>query len=645
MASFELKREDTGIIYTLNVGEFVFRNTYGVNSVGSVTSLEPTGYTSITVLGDNIIEKLGRDAIESGVKFYFVNHPNYYLKIERSPLSNLGTQQRYQDPSNNTNIIINSYTNYYSSFNVYKDNDVRVTVFMGYNKVMFSSTGTDPVLAVNNLPNFALTNEPFFNPHFAFNFSQKQVAIISPYYYNIQSFEFDYTPYPSNATQIRYGNNSPVYIGKPFTLKNGVANNALSDLYDYNTNQPFIYSDIKSYGDLANKNLIGSVGSTIGNIHSTITMQLKTYTSNIDGKLPYDFWYWLLMDTDSEDNPYPDNPDNKDPSGQSKPNTGGNGNNPSGGNPNSDIIYNPSLPTVNPISTGSVNLYQMDATTFRAFMSYLWSNPFYTAFIKLFQDPMQAVISTHIIGISVPTVRKENITIGNVTTDVQANVVGNNFVRANFSYLQIPEFYADASDYLETVVELYLPYHGYVTLNTFEVMGAKINLEYTIDVLTGSFVAVVTVSKTIDDTTLNSVLYQYNGNMAYQIPLSSVDYSSYITATLGAIGALTQKRIGSIVGGLVDSALSIDIGYDRASTLTANTGYMSVKEAYVTILRPIHAQAPNFAHYVGYPYEGYVTLGSCSGLTICREVYINNVLGTDEETKEIKSLLMEGVIL
>lgn len=640
MASFEVKRRDTGIIYTIKVSEFVFRNTFGTNSQGIVSSLEPTGYTSITTIGDNIVQKLGDDALTQGAWFDFVNHPDYALHL--ASVNKIASNvERISDPTKPSSEFQLEYVYdaYFGSIDVTK-NDNKIATFASYYKVDCHDVAGNVIL--NSLPNFLIQKEPLIGSTFAFNFIQKQIAIISPYYYQVQNFQDGKVSFIFNAaSEYRWGNCSAVYIGKPFTIKNS----ATDSRYNYNTGDEISSTTLKTFADLDSMQYIGTAGAFLNSTPiSTYTMQLRTGNYTIDGKNIYDFWYWLLNDTDAENNPYPDdnkdNPDN--PSGQSPPNIGGN---PSGGNPATDSIIFPTLPTVNPVSTGSVNLYQMSAQTFREFMSYIWSNPFYTAFIKLFENPMEAVISAHILGAIVPTSGSDYITIGNVTTPVTANIVPNNFISVDFGNLSIDEFYKDASDYLDTVVELYLPYYGNVTLNIMEVMNATINVRYNIDVLTGAFVAMVRVMKNVEDTNLDSVLYQYNGQMTYSIPLSSVDYSSIVTAVINGIGALSQKKISKVADGLLNAALSVDIGYDRAGNLSSNVGYMSVKQAYITILRPVHNLPPNFAKYMGFPYEGYVNLGGCSGFTKCREVFIDTIYGTPEETDMIRNALLQGVFL
>lgn len=632
MASFELKNEETGIIYAVKVGEFVCRNTYGKNEAGVINSMESTGYTSITVAGDNIVEKLGRDAIENRTKFYFVNHPDYYIKL--STLTEINMDRKI-DPTDYDDVFYYYYKIRIGLIDIYTGT-TKITRFLNYVSYYKSLDPTGEYTLSDTVPNFFYNNDCNYNSRLAYNFSQQQIAEISPYYYQIQHFALGEKGFPQSYKPDQYGSNTPIYIGQSYTIKNAVPSVGYAMLYDYDNGEQI--SNITNYRQLSDRRCIATAAGVQGDMRQTPTMYFPQWGSNINGMKPYDFFYWLLFDTDSEDEPYPDKDPNKDPSGQSPPTTGGN---PIGGNPNSEDIPAPSTPTVTPISVGSVYLYEMTEETFREFMRYLWTDTFYTAFIKLFQNPMDAIISAHIIGIAAPTVRTDYITIGNVKTTVQASVVGKNFIGANFSILQIPEFYNDSTDYLNTIVELYIPYYGTVTLNPYEVMGATISLQYRIDVLTGAFVAMVEVNKIMDGTTLNSVLYQYNGNMAYQIPLSSVDYSSFVTTAISAVGNTVTKNIK----GLVDDALSLEIGYDRSGTLSSNIGYMSVKTAYVTILRPIHNLPPNFNKYFGYPYEGYVNLGSCTGYTKCRQVFINNVIGSEEETAEIKQLLESGVVL
>lgn len=653
MASFRLKNRRTEIEYTVKATEFVFRNTYGFNANNrQITSLEPTGYTSITAIGDNILQKLGLDDILNGDEYYFVNQPNYYIKMRTNSTT---TYVRYPDGSvynsdlPEYNYLIN-FIKHYVPLGLYNGTtwigDLITTYYWTWEKV-YAGQNTPLTLLDNILPNFLEAFQPVYNPTIAINVSQGFIAEISPYYYQMQTFAASLESFSFSSNQERKrGRCQPIYYGQPFTVRNSL--NGVSSSYGLykkgQNNVIGIYENtVKKYGDLSGGQYECAIipYGTSPNNNSPLFMQRY---GAVGGRSWYDIIYSLLFDTDTTDTPYPDN-DSDDSSGgtgsgsgQSKPNTGGN---PTGGDKSTTDIIVPSLPTVTPVSTGSVNLYQMDNNTFKSLMQYLWNDTFFNAIVKLFQDPMQAVISAHIIGCPVVTSGTSAITIGNVTTDITANVVGNNFISAVFNYITIPEFYKDSSDFTETVIELYLPYYGYVTLNPYEVMGANVYLQYIIDVLTGDFIAFVTIQKSTDGTNLNSVLYQYHGNMIYQIPLSSIDFSDIITSSIGIAGSLLAKNAIGVINSSMDL---LNREYDRASHLSGNNGYMAIKQAYVAISRPIHHLPPNFSKYVGYPYIGYVNLGSCTGLTICTDVYIINTIGSSAETEQIRQLLKEGVI-
>lgn len=361
----------------------------------------------------------------------------------------------------------------------------------------------------------------------------------------------------------------------------------------------------------------------------------STFNWDINDIPQWDFLYSLLFDKIPDDdgtggddpypNPNPPTPNQPDP--KPPPYEGGGGDHDDG----SDPIDFPDLPDINPVSTGAVTLYQMGYDTFRSFLEYIWDDPKFLTIAKILTDPMDAVLSAHMVTVNVPTSGTNDIIVGNINTDIKANIIPNNFISVDFGTINISEYYGDGDDY-NTVVQIYLPYYGYVTLNTYEVMGSTIHLMYYIDVLTGSFAALLNVSKTTKGTTLNSVLYQFNGTLEYSIPLSSQN----MTGIINGIINLAQLR---------PNISDFHIGYERASNLSSNTGIIAIRKAYIAILRQIHTYTNGRSHYVGYPYQQIVMLGNLKGYTQCIAVFINTVIGTPEETEMIRQLLLGGVLL
>lgn len=362
---------------------------------------------------------------------------------------------------------------------------------------------------------------------------------------------------------------------------------------------------------------------------STYNISLYSYYPDIELDSPYKFYYWLLNDTtESSSNPYPDNPNNpNNPQNPNYPNSiypvvGGNGAN----DKSSDDIINDFNPNFNVAECGNINIYKLTTTIAQNFFKYIWNDTFFNAFVKLITNPLDAIISLHTVPFSPVTTSIANIKLGNVTiNDIAAPIISNSFLQIDFGNLNIPYFYADKADY-ESEIYIYLPFYGYINLTQFECVNSTLNLTYNIDILTGTFTAVITMTKNIDETNLNSVITQVSGNLQYQIPLISSNYTQIISAIM------TQSLPRNL------------ITTENTSKLSANSGTVSTRRPYIIITKPIHNMPYNYSMYKGYSLNFTMQLSQCRGFTQCLAVHVDNVIGSKEETNEIYKLLLEGVI-
>lgn len=109
-------------------------------------------------------------------------------------------------------------------------------------------------------------------------------------------------------------------------------------------------------------------------------------------------------------------------------------------------------------------------------------------------------------------------------------------------------------------VQLYLPFIGYVHLNTADVWGKAITISYKFDILQGTCVANIGVGK-------NGTLYSYEGVCKYSIPFTTaIDHSnmallSGIMSTAGAAVSLG----GAIAGGSPSGLLNVAGGISSAA--------------------------------------------------------------------------------
>lgn len=314
----------------------------------------------------------------------------------------------------------------------------------------------------------------------------------------------------------------------------------------------------------------------------------------------------------------------KDPTKTDNPNTGG------GSSP--DII----IPTQQASALWAI--YNPTLAQLNSLGEWLWSTNFIDQILKIFNDPMQAIIGLHKVYATPNISGSGNIKVGYLDSGVPSNIVGNQYTYIDCGTVSLREYYGNILDYSPyTTVQLYLPFIGIVSLDIADVSRSSITVKYGVDVLTGACLASVSVQRD----NAGGVLYQYSGNCACQYPLSSGSYMGMITGALGAIGSLAS---GNIIGtGLSVAGMHTNI--ERSGGFSGNAGAMGIKKPYLIISRPQSAMNNGFPSIQGYPSNYYTRLGECSGFTQILECHVENIPATDKELDKIKDLLKEGVIL
>lgn len=306
------------------------------------------------------------------------------------------------------------------------------------------------------------------------------------------------------------------------------------------------------------------------------------------------------------------------------PNTGG-GNSPNIILPTQQAsslwaIYNPSLEQLNQLG------------------AWLWSTNFIDQILKIFNDPMQAIIGLHKVYVNPNISGSGNIKVGYLDSGVPSNIVGNQYTYIECGSVSLREYYGNVLDYSPyTTVQLYLPFIGIVSLDIADVSRSTISIRYGVDVLTGACLASVSVQRD----NAGGVIYQYSGNCACQYPLSSGSYMGMVTGAIGALGSLAR---GSIFGTAMGIA-GMHTNIEHSGGFSGNAGAMGIKRPYLIISRPQSAMNDGFPSIQGYPSNYFTRLGNCSGFTQVAECHVENISATDKELDKIKDLLKEGVIL
>jgi hypothetical protein len=312
-----------------------------------------------------------------------------------------------------------------------------------------------------------------------------------------------------------------------------------------------------------------------------------------------------------------------------------------------DEISTPSLPTISALTSSMVKMYNPTITELTSLAGFLWSASFVDNVVKLFQDPMEAILGLSMVYITPTTGTSEVMTIGKVSSGVNALPVSNQFTSLDCGTIEITEYWGNALDYdPHTKLQIYLPYIGIQTLSIDDFMKGSINVSYNIDLLTGACMCFITAIRD----SLNSVLYSFSGNISAQVPLSGSDMSSVISSIIGvaASAGLTYASGGSsapLVAGSAMSMLNAKTHIQKSGRLDASVGVLGIKTPYLILTRPVQSLAENYNSYRGYPSNITTLLGDLTGYTEVDTIYMKGITATQEEIEIIESSLKGGVIL
>lgn len=306
-------------------------------------------------------------------------------------------------------------------------------------------------------------------------------------------------------------------------------------------------------------------------------------------------------------------------------------------------------PTVLPSGSSSA-LYTVHAPSkaqLDSFGAWLWSPNFVDQIVKLFSDPMQAIIGLHRIYTPVPTGGSSDIKVGYISSGVSAPEVTSQFTTVDCGSVQLPEYFGSILDYKGTDVQLYLPFIGIISLSADDCMRGSIHVSYKVDIFTGACLAEVSISRD----GVGGVLYQYSGNAAATLPISSGSYAGVIQSltnvvSRGVVGYATGGVGGALLGGgsaIIGGGSGTKV--QRSGGFSGNAGVLGGKIPYLIIQRAQTEIAQNTEKLLGYGSNSFVQLKTCHGLTKVKGVHVDVIPGTKEEKRMIEEKLMEGVII
>lgn len=321
------------------------------------------------------------------------------------------------------------------------------------------------------------------------------------------------------------------------------------------------------------------------------------------------------------------------------------------------------VPKIGILQSGMVKLYLPTPLELKTFADELWTDnaSIAAAFGSMVASPIDAVINLGVLPLDLSGYRDSatRVQMGSYQMTATMSPALEEFYPFNLGTIKIPEKWGSALDYSPFCkLNLFLPYVGYVDLPPEEVLQREVSVFYYINLFTGDFVAWVYTTKSGKGGKVSDPLMQYTGNMMFKMPVTAMDYSAYYKNQHDLFaGAISSFASGNVLGGIIDS-VAFAAGcaqpsgnVKRAGEFSGSTAIMAYPQPF--IIRTVPSQVfqgskqdqSGFDKYVGFP--SYKILKLSSGMGFCKinDIILDDFVLTDEEEKELRAILKEGVYL
>ena len=315
------------------------------------------------------------------------------------------------------------------------------------------------------------------------------------------------------------------------------------------------------------------------------------------------------------------------------------------------------------------------------------------------------IVDCHIIPVPVVTTSSKRLTLGGKEVRhidgesyYELPTVDNSYVKISCGAVSIAEAFGNFLDYM-TRCKLYLPFYGYVDIPPEFWNGGVLFVDYTFNILDGSFVASVRATSKHSNLS-GSLIGQYCGSAIVHIPVRGADYSTLLSGIaqtavavgstgMGTFGALSgesakkyiaksfveagteadairdleerafesdkQAKIGSVLKSSAIQAgsqlasglgnvLSSKPGVIGGGNTNSSSALMMYRIPYLIIEYPTPQFSERYPKEVGLPLNVTASLGSYGGLTIAENPVLDGIPATLEEKSRITEALLSGLI-
>lgn len=197
-----------------------------------------------------------------------------------------------------------------------------------------------------------------------------------------------------------------------------------------------------------------------------------------------------------------------------------------GDTPSEDNIAD--LPSA--VAGGFLKIYMLTASELETFATNLIKPDFWTSLNMFLSDPMDAIISLQAGYLFQPqgAVSEQIVFNGYTFSNCTGSRLATNYFNYNLGTIDISEKFNTYQDIVNSQLEIFLPYIGYVNLEISDYIGGSISLKARIDNLTGTILySIYSVRNGATQLT-----HQISGNCQVQLPIKSEDNSNLFMALM-----------------------------------------------------------------------------------------------------------------
>lgn len=345
------------------------------------------------------------------------------------------------------------------------------------------------------------------------------------------------------------------------------------------------------------------------------------------------------------------------------------------------------LPTINSSSAGFVNVYRPTSTNLRALAGFMWSNDVMSKLATNAINPMDMIVSAHVIPGTPSVSGQDYIQLGPAKFDSgfggpQVDIVTSDFIELSILPYHVDRYYGLFPDF-KASISLYIPFLGWRDIDVQDVMDRTFQLKYRINAITGDFVTWLDIT---DEDGNNIIPYEWTGNCRSTIMLSQAQYSPLSIVGLlggettmssvgkfaavnaginavaglgGSIGGAIGSRFGGEAGGIAGSMIGNAAG--SAASSVANTfldpsvrvshsgsisgvnGFMADRQAMIKIHLDNYLPTVGFEKLMGYKSNYRGTISEFTGYGEFENVVVDDTIMTEAERTDIVSRLQRGV--